>query len=175
MTLQEPTPSRSQPPRKQLVLDALDLYRYRFASADDAPALAFLFEEAFNDSGFPSRGIRYSVPKAGDWLTRVLANRSCPHLVAVHDDEIVGAISYALDETFCVDPVAVMHMLYIRPAHRRSAVGRVLVGLCVDAARDEGAVAFHAPIAAEVRERSLVNLFAHGGFEPIGTIMGRSL
>ena len=31
---------------------------YRFATRDDAEALALLFEDAFNESGFPSRGIQ---------------------------------------------------------------------------------------------------------------------
>ena len=115
------------------------------------------------------------MPKAGDWLARAIANHSCPHLVAVQDGEIIGAISYAMDETFCVEPVAVMHMLYIKAPHRRTAVGKLLVAMCVDAAKADGACAFHAPIAAEVREKSLVNLFTHEGFEPIGTIMGRTL
>ena len=173
MTLQEKTPSKS--PLERLVLEAVETFTYRFADRDEAPALAFLFEEAFIDSGFPSRGIRYSVPKAEAWLRRVIIDGSCPHLVALKDDEIVGAISYALDETFCVKPVAIMHMLYIKPPYRRSAIGRVLVGLCADAAKADGAVAFHAPIAAQVREQSLINLFAHGGFAPIGTILGRAL
>lgn len=171
MTLQEQHRSL----RERLVLDAVESFDYRFASRDEAPELAFLFEEAFIDSGFPSRGIRYSVSKAEAWLRRVIVQGSCPHLVALKDDKIVGAISYALDETFCIEPVAVLHMLYIKPPYRRSAVGRVLVGLCMDAAKGDGAAAFHAPIAAEVREKSLVNLFAHAGCEPIGTIMGRAL
>ncbi len=171
MTLQESNRSL----RERLVLEAVESFVYRFATRDEAHDLALLFEDAFIDSGFLSRGIRYSVSKAEAWLRRVIMQGSCPHLVALKDDEIVGAISYALDETFCIDPVAVMHMLYIKPPYRKSALGRVLVGLCVDAAKADGAAAFHAPIAAEVRERSLVNLFAHGGFEPIGAIMGRAL
>ena len=173
MTSPENSPSRS--PHERLTLEAINGYEYRFASRDEANELAFLFEQACIESGFPSRGIVYSVGKAEAWLRRVILQGSCPHLVALKDNEIVGAISYAMDETFCVQPVAVMHMLYIKPAHRRSAVSKVLTALCVDAARNDGAVAFHAPIAAEVKERSLVNLFAHLGFEPIGTIMGRAL
>jgi GNAT superfamily N-acetyltransferase len=173
MTSPEDHPSKS--PRERLALDAIDNYVYRFASRDEANELALLFEKAFIDSGFGSRGIRYSAAKAEAWLRDAIMRGSCPHLVALKDDAIVGAISYALDETFCEKPVAVMHMLYVEPAHRRTAVGKVLVALCADAARNDGAVAFHAPIAAQVREQSLVNLFGHAGFEPIGTIVGRSL
>ena len=173
MTLPQDHPLRS--PRERLTLDAVESYTYRFASRDEANALALLFEKAFIDSGFSSRGIKYSIEKAEAWLRDAISRGSCPHLVALKDDAIVGAISYALDETFCVKPVAIMHMLYVEPEHRRTAVSKVLVALCVDAARNDGAIAFHAPIAAEVREGSLINLFKHVGFEPIGTIMGRSL
>ena len=108
-------------------------------------------------------------------MRSVIIRGDYPHLVALKDGKIVGAMSYYLDDTFCETPVALMHMLYIKPAYRDFALGRTLVGLLVDAAKNDGAVAFHAPIAAQVREHSLVNLFAHGGFEPIGTIMGRAL
>ena len=161
-------------PRERLVQEALQL-EYRAATPFDAAELALLFEMAFSESGFPARGIRYSIAKAEAWIEGVVRRGSCPHLIAVHDNEIVGAMSYALDETFCVEPVAVMHMLYVKPAFQRSAVGRVLVGLVTEMAKGEGAIAFHAPIAAEIRERSLVNLFAHGGFAPIGVMMGRAL
>ena len=173
MTLQEETPSRS--PRERLVADATDNYEYRFASRSEANEIALLFERFFNESGYPSRGIRYSVGKAEAWLERVITQGSCPHLVAIRDDTIVGVISYSMDETFCLDPVAVLHMFYVAPEHRRSAVSMVLVALCVDAARNDGAVAFHAPLASEVKGASAINLFTNAGFENIGAIMGRGL
>ena len=173
MTLQEDHPSKS--PRERLVHNAIDNYEYRFASRSEANEIALLFERFFAESGYPSRGIKYSVGKAEAWLERVITQGSCPHLVARKDDAIVGVISYSLDETFCIDPVAVLHMFYVAPEHRRSAVSMVLVTLCVDAARNDGAVAFHAPLASEVKGASAVNLFANIGFENIGAIMGRSL
>ena len=69
-----------------------------------------------------------------------------------------------------------MHMIYVLKAHRRSAVGRTLVALATDMAKNDNACAFHAPLASEMDEqRSLINLFGHGGFTPIGVILGRSL
>ena len=94
--------------------------------------------------------------------------------MAIHDDEIVGAISYALDETFCVEPVGGdAHAVHQAGDIARRAMGRMLVGLCEDAAKGDGAVAFHAPIAAEVNERTLVNLFAHMGFKPHRVNLGQ--
>lgn len=160
---------------ERLALAAVENYEYRFAMRDDAETLALLFETFFNEAHYQDRGIRYSTSKAEAWLRGVIVRGSCPHLAALKDGEIIGAISYSLDETFCVEPVAVLHMFYVLPAHRQTAVGRVLLGLCADAAKTDGAVAFHAPLASGVKERSLVNLFAHGGFAPIGTIVGRAL
>ena len=126
----------------------------------EANEIALLFEQASSSTpAFRSRGIKYSVGKAEAWLRAVITRGSCPHLVARKDDAIVGAISFSMDDTFCVQPVAVLHMLYVTPAHRRSAVSMVLVALCVDAARNDGAAAFHAPLAAEVSERSLSQSF----------------
>ena len=151
MTLQEETPSRS--PRERLVTPTRPTTTNTVSPhADEANEIALLFERFFAESGYPSRGIKYSVGKAEAWLERVqITQGSCPHLVAIRDDRIVGVISYSLDETFCIDPVAVLHMFYVAPEHRRSAVSMVLVALCVDAARNDGAVAFHAPLASEVR------------------------
>jgi L-amino acid N-acyltransferase YncA len=173
MTSPENSPSRS--PRERLTLEAVDNYEYRFASRSEASEIELLFERFFAESGYPSRGIKYSLGKAEAWLERVIAQGSCPHLVAIKDDAIVGVISYSLDETFCVEPVAVLHMFYVAPEHRRSAVSMVLVALCVDAARNDGAAAFHAPLASEVKGASAINLFTNMGFENIGAIMGRSL
>ena len=162
-------------PLERLVQEAVEGIEYRTAGPEDAAELALLFEMAFNESGFPSRRIRYSIGRAEAWIEGAVRKGFCPHLMAVREGELIGAMSYSLDSTFCVEPVGIMQMLYIKRPYRRSAIGRVLVGLTTEMAKSDGACAFHAPIAAEVNERSLANLFAHGGFTPIGVIMGRSL
>ena len=172
MTLQESTRS----PRERLFREALETIEYRLATRADAPEIATLFLTFFNEAHYQDRGIVYSIERATDWLANVIGHGTVPHMAAVHEGEIVGAVSYSLDDTFCVEPVAVMHMLYVAKAYRRSAIGRTLVALVTDMAKGDGACAFHAPIASGMGEqRSLVNLFAHGGFEPVGVIMGRAL
>jgi hypothetical protein len=43
-------------------------------------------------------------------------------------------------------------------------------------AKNDGAVAFHAPLASGMVESvTLANLFVHAGFDEIGKIMGRRL
>jgi GNAT superfamily N-acetyltransferase len=164
-------------PRASLIRGTLDSTEFRLATIDDAAELAQLFATSFSESNYRERGIVYSVPRARAWLEGVISTGSCPHLVAIVEDRIVGAISYALDDTFCEKPVAVLHMFYALKEHRRSAIGRVLAALVCESAAQDGAVAFHAPLASSgLPEMATIrNLFAHAGFEPIGVIMGRKL
>ena len=174
MTLVEESLSRS--PRKRLFQQALDNVDYRLANAYDAPEIARLFQTFFDEAHYQDRGIVYDLDLATNWIAGVIQQGSCPHLVATCDGKIVGAVSYSLDGTFCVKPVAVMHMVYALKAYRRSAIGRVLLSLAVDMAKADGACAFHAPIASEMSEqRSLANMFGRGGFKTVGLILGRSL
>jgi hypothetical protein len=90
--------------------------------------------------------------------------------------KLVGSISYSLDETFCVEPVAVLNTVYVVPEERRSALGRVLVALVSNLARQDGACAFHAILASGmIEQKTLANLFAREGFDDIGVVMGKRL
>ncbi len=162
--------------RAALVRDTLETTEFRLATIDDVPELAQLFATFFAEARYQDRGIVYDLERAKRWLERVIFSGSCPHLVAVVDTKIVGSVSYDLDQTFCVEPVAVLHTIYVLPEYRRSAIGRVLAALVCEAASADGAIAFHAPLASGMIETStLKNLFVHAGFEPIGVIMGRRL
>src|SRR4029077_1934066 len=171
-----PQSSLSLSPRKRLFQQALDRLDYRVAVRDDAPEIARLFQTFFDEAHYQDRGIVYDLDRATAWIAGVVQHGSCPHLVATCDGRIVGAVSYSLDDTFCVEPVAVMHMLYALKPHRRSAIGRVLIALATEMAKGVGACAVHAPIAREPDEQSsLITLFGRGGFTPIGLILGRRL
>jgi L-amino acid N-acyltransferase YncA len=91
-------------------------------------------------------------------------------------DRIVGFFAYSLDHNFSVKPVAVMGTFYVRKEHRRSAVPAILFDLALEAMKEDGACALHAPIASEsLSSRSLENTFKKNGFTVIGTMMGRAL
>jgi len=158
---------------KETLLDV----RIEGARLSDVGELNDLFEQFFAESGYGDRGIVYSRARAGEWLARVIEFGLTPHIVARLNDKIIGVISYDLDHSFCKDPIAVLHTIYVVPLHRRTAIGRMLVGLAtITAKTTDGACAFHAPVASGMDETtSLQNLFARGGFEPIGFIMGRAL
>jgi L-amino acid N-acyltransferase YncA len=162
--------------RKRSITEILEAIEFKVASIDDAPELARLFETFFEEAHYRDRGIVYSREKSEAWLANVIGRGAVPHLVAVCDGRIVGVCAYELDGTFCLTPVAVMHTIYVVEAHRRSAIGRVLITLVTDLAKNDGACAFHAPIASGMDEqKSLINMFAKSGFEPIGVILGRKL
>lgn len=147
------------------------------ATTNDVDELCALFETFFAEADYKRRGIVYSREKATEWLQRAIHFGLTPHLVARLHGKIIGAISYDLDGSFCERPVAVLHIVYVLPEHRRSAIGRMLVGLACDTAKHaDNACAFHAPVASGMEEvQSLQNLFTKAGFEPIGFIMGRGL
>ena len=159
-----------------LVLKALDDVRFELAGAGDADELNRLFQRFFDEAHYRDRGIVYSPGRAGEWLQRVLSTGSTPHIVARREGAIVGVVSFGLDDTFCERPVAVLHTVYVVPDQRRSAIGLILVMSAINLAREEGACAFHAPIASGLKEQaSLANLLRRCGCETIGTILGRSL
>jgi GNAT superfamily N-acetyltransferase len=165
--------------RHKLVTETLDGVDFTLAVKTDAAELANLFEFFFAEADYKSRGIVFSFAKAKAWLERVIEFGSCPHFIARthgYEGKIVGVTSYSLDDSFCEDPVAVLGTLYVVPSHRKSPIGRILVAVATEAAKGDGAVAFHAPLASGMVEmKSLVNLFTKAGFVEVGTILGRSL
>jgi L-amino acid N-acyltransferase YncA len=168
------------PARHRLIQQALEGFEFSLASPSDADEIIDLFHEYFDDeAGYRKRGVVFAADKAKPKLERAIDLGLYPHVIARtpgYHGKIVGVISYSLDASFCVDPIAVMDMLYVVPGYRRSAIGKVLLEIAVDMAKGDGAVAFHAPIASEIAGvQSVVNLFKKAGFGEIGVIMGKGL
>jgi L-amino acid N-acyltransferase YncA len=163
--------------RKRAVSETLVDVRIEPATLKDVDELNDLFESFFRESDYHGRNIVYSRQNAGEWLARVIEFGIVPHLLARLRDRIIGVVSYDIDGSFSEKPVAVLHTIYVVPEHRRSAIGRMLVGLAADTAKNvDNACAFHAPVASGMTDvTSLQNLFVKAGFLPIGFIMGRGL
>jgi L-amino acid N-acyltransferase YncA len=162
--------------RKQVVSRDFLKLTIEPAYREDVPELVELFARFFEESGYGDRGIVFSRAKSATWLDRVIEFGTTPHIVARMSGKIIGVVSYDLDDSFCVKPVAILHTVYVVPEHRRSTIGRMLIGLATDSAISvDGACAFHAPIASGIEEGSLKNLFIKAGFQQIGVIMGRKL
>jgi GNAT superfamily N-acetyltransferase len=100
-----------------------------------------------------------------------------PHILAIVDGEMVGFICWELDHSFSVKPVAVLFEFYVQPEHRRSAIGRFLMRIALWVAKDDGACAFHAPIASGMRETAgtMRNMLVKEGLEDLGYIMRKKL
>jgi GNAT superfamily N-acetyltransferase len=147
------------------------------AGSSDTDELDELFQRFFAEAGYASRGIVYSSDKARAWIHEAISFCHCPHIIARIDNKIVGVLSYSLDDTFCEKPIAVMHVFYVVPEHRKSALGRMLLQFALDLATTvDEACAFHAPVASEVGDvASLVNLFQKAGFTAVGFIAGKAL
>ena len=63
---------------------------------------------------------------------------------------------------------------YVAPEHRRSAIGRALLGMAIQEGKNANAGAFHAPVASGMRAaRSLFNMFDKAGFSQFGYMMRR--
>lgn len=142
------------------------------ATVSDVVRLAYLFKDFFGESDYAKQGITYSPNRAAGWLKRAIETGTFPHIVARMGDRIIGVISWSMDDSFCEEPIAVLHTIYVRPEYRRSVIGRALLALAMDVARSEGACAFSAPITSGMKEmRGLQNMLAKAGFAPSGVVM----
>jgi len=155
---------------------ALDRYTFRLAVPGDEDGIVALWPEHWAEAHYPDRGIEPDEHRYYDWVKATIEMGGHPRILAIDGTEIVGFFAYSLDRNFSVRPVAVMGTFFVRKAHRRSAVPAVLLELGIDAARNDGACAFHAPITSEtMSSRALENSFKRLGFNTIGTMMGRAL
>ncbi len=146
---------------------------FDLATARDVVALTYLYKEFFAESNYAEKGIAYSPNRAATWLKAVITSGTFPHIVARVGDKIVGVISWSMDHSFSEEPIAVMHTLYVRPKYRRSAIGRLLVSMSLDIAKNEGACAYSAPISSGVKS-GIENMFKKAGFAQSGAIMTRA-
>lgn len=163
-------------PVSRIYQKTLETYTFRVATLDDVDGLVSLWPEHWAEAHFRDRGIEPDEPRYRDWMREKLEYGHQVFVAALKDDEIVGFFAYSLDHTFSKKPVAIMGSFFVRKAHRRTAVPALLMELGLQLAKEDGACAFHAPIASELlASRALENSFVNHGFKSIGTMMGRAL
>lgn len=166
----------NQDRHKYLYEAALDRYTFRLAVPGDEYGIVALWPEHWAEAHYPDRGIEPDENRYYDWVKATIEAGVHPRILALDGDKVVGFFAYSLDRNFSVRPVAVMGTFFVRKSHRRSAVPAILFELGIDAARNDGACAFHAPITSEtMSSRALENSFKRLGFNTIGTMMGRAL
>lgn len=149
---------------------------FRMANVGDVPALVKLYTDFFDEAVYKDY-VTFDPVRVYKHLNVMIEHGLKPHILAFNRDaELIGFISYTLDDYFSVAPVAVMGEFYVIPRRRHSALGRALLMMVVDLAKGDGACAFHVPVASGIKHsRSLCNLLAKGGFDHIGYIMRRGL
>ena len=139
------------------------------------PELMELYDSFYAEAVYKEM-LEFDPERATRTILHGIVTDQRPHILAFVDQKPVGFISWVLDHTFSVKPCQVMMELYVLPEHRRSAIGRQLVGLSVLEGRHAGAGAYHAPVASGMTEaRTLFNLFSKAGFRQHGFMMRRKL
>ena len=146
----------------------------RMATVEDVPQLVDLFDRFFHESQYATH-LEYSRENSARYLEQAIGTGMSPHILAVLDGTIIGELSYHIDRSFCVAPMAILNEFYVIPEFAGTPVGRALVAAAMDICRDvEGANCFHAVLSSgHKRARTLVNLFKKFGAQEIGIVMNK--
>lgn len=132
----------------------------RDATVDDAPALAALWtksvEESSDGGDGPAQGLwrEPSDEEAGEALALQLSNPRKRIIVALVDDDIVGA---TVCELTTVSPVSMIRVLLVTeiqvdPEHRRRSVALTLLSAAASYGEEEGVEVVMAAIPSQARE-----------------------
>ena len=148
----------------------------RLATVEDVPQITALAMTLLSESPTYLKLFQPDPVATTKYLTAAIGRGTSPHIVATHNGDIVGVISYSLDGSFSDYKCAVMGEVYAYPAYRHTPVGRALVWAAMDLAKGDGAIAMHIPIAGgHEAVPTLKNLFRKFGAEEIGVIMRKVL
>ena len=150
--------------------------KVRLARTEDVqPVINDIGEDFFHEAEFD----RFAEFDAERWRLNCehrIGSGQTPFIVAEFEGRIVGFISYTLEQAFTKRPIAVAWMFYVKPSWRKLAIGRGLLSAALDMAKGDNACAFFASITPTTpAARSMVNLFRHKGFTPMGGAMQRAL
>lgn len=161
---------------KPITLDNLDeRVAFRFADVNDVPEVMGLYERFYQEAVYKDM-LEWDSARARETILNGVVTDERPHILAIADDKIVGFLAYVLDHTFSVRPCMVLMEFYVAPEHRRSAIGRALLGMAIQEGKAVNAGAFHAPVASGMTAaRSLFNMFSKAGFEQFGFMCRRAL
>jgi GNAT superfamily N-acetyltransferase len=153
-----------------------DGLEFRLGTVEDVPALVELGKEFFALSQMERLGAEFSETQTEKYLTAAIENGFMHHLLATVDGKVIGGISYYYDASFFKRPLAILNHFFLTKRYRKTAIGRMLVMMAADIAKDEQACAFIMPVNSGSKHiHSLGNLLARSGFSMTGYIMSRSL
>jgi len=149
---------------------------FRLGTVEDVPALVALGREFFAISQMAKFGAEFSEAATEKYLTAAIENGFMHHLLATIDGEVVGGLSFYYDSSFFKKPLAILNHFFLTKRYRKSVIGRMLVMMAADIARDEQACAFIMPVNSGSKHiHSLGNLLSRSGFVMSGYIMSKEL
>lgn len=148
----------------------------RMATIGDVDELTMLAMTLLRESPTYLQLFSCNPAVASKYLRAAIGSGVCPHIVAIHDGRIIGAISYSLDASFTDSKLAVMGELFVYKEFRGTPAGRMLTWTAMDLAKGDGAVAMHIPIAGgHEAVPTLINMMHKFGAEEIGVILRKVL
>lgn len=158
------------------MLDDPTLRNFREADAADIDRLVALGAQFFAESDFGAF-TEFAPENFRLTMESLIGREDCELLVFLPDGEVIeGFIAFNYDVSYTKDPLALLFLLYVSPAFRRSPAGRFLVDLALVTARISGAKAFYAGAMSGVpgTEKTLGNMLRKLGFEDVD-FWGRAL
>ena len=157
--------------------ETLKLVEFRAARPADIDGLVELFRLFFADSDLPNYGLSFDPVRMRAWTSHAICGGRYPHIIATDNEtrKIIGSIAYHVSQDYTDRPVAEMDKFYVLLEWRRSAIGRTLLTLAIDAAQSDGAAVFRVFVNSGIP--GSVNIFRKFGFRetPHSLLLGKEL
>ena len=139
--------------------------QFRLATDADVPALRILVNSAYQQ--LADLGLNFTGTYQNEDITRERMVNNDVYLAYAHD-ELVGTISLEVKTNKGDLPVLYLTQLAVAPKFKRQGLGRILLGLAEEKARDKAICRLQLDTAAPATH--LVQLYLSQGFEIIEEI-----
>jgi GNAT superfamily N-acetyltransferase len=156
-----------------LLAQAVDAYEFRPAVPGDIGDMVQMYHEFFDESALPKRGLEWDGKRAWATIFNGITTGRQPFLIAIEKSsgKLAGAISYTLNHAYTAQPFADLGQFFVRPKWRRTVVAKVLLTLCLEIARADGAVMFNAGISSGIDPSPLNSMLRKMGFEDTNSML----
>lgn len=141
------------------------------AGFDDIPDLIALAYEANEESSY---GWGFDSTTARDYLAQYLKHEEADILLALINNQVVGATIICQSVEFDVTPVAYLNKFWVSKEGRRTPAARLLMDCAIKWAEGKecGSLFVTATAGlASIEQKLFTNLLAKVGFEHVGPVM----